>query len=332
MPNASHTIREETDHVASLDWANIRAELDSHGFAVIGPILTVEQCETLTTTYDNEGLFRSRVVMARHGYGRGEYQYFAYPLPGLIGSLRTALYRPLAEIANHWNATMNIDVQFPQEHHLFIDRCHKAGQLKPTPLLLRYGPDDFNCLHQDLYGEHVFPLQVAFLLSKPGIDFTGGEFVLTEQRRACSRVSKSFRSARAGCNFPGQSSACAGHARRVSRQYAARRKSVTLRPALHPGDHFSRRYLTAFVALFGGRDRRRDGSVPAHRRFSTTLAGGQPSVPARESRIIPQPDRVPLKYSGNTPSLVRVSLHPVSRGRISMETRVVTSDMSERGT
>jgi hypothetical protein len=171
-----------SDQLASLDWASIGAELDSHGCAVIGPILTREQCESLTVSYDAEGMFRSRVVMARHGYGRGEYQYFAYPLPALIGALRTALYSPLAEIANQWNATMNIGVQFPREHDAFLDRCHKAGQLKPTPLLLRYGPDDFNCLHQDLYGEHVFPLQVAFLLSRAGIDFTGGEFVLTEQR------------------------------------------------------------------------------------------------------------------------------------------------------
>jgi uncharacterized protein len=170
------------NQVASLDWATIGGELDSHGYAVIGPVLTPEQCETLTALYDTEGPFRSRVVMARHGYGRGEYQYFAYPLPAPIGALRTALYPPLAQIANRWNAAMNVDVQLPPEHQAFLDRCHKAGQLKPTPLLLRYGPDDFNCLHQDLYGEHVFPLQVAFLLSGPGVDFTGGEFVLTEQR------------------------------------------------------------------------------------------------------------------------------------------------------
>ena len=184
--NSNHTSKTDRDvtpiDIPSLDWASIGAELHSHGCAVIGPILTSEQCEALTVSYDAERLFRSRVVMARHGYGRGEYQYFAYPLPALMGALRTALYPPLAEIANHWNETMNIDVQFPIDHHAFLDRCHKAGQVKPTPLLLRYGPDDFNCLHQDLYGEHVFPLQVAFLLSRPGIDFTGGEFVLTEQR------------------------------------------------------------------------------------------------------------------------------------------------------
>jgi hypothetical protein len=170
------------DRVASLDWASISAELDGHGCAVIGPLLTPEQCETLAGSYDSEGMFRSRVVMARHGFGRGEYQYFAYPLPPLIDALRTALYPPLAEIANRWNEAMGIEVRYPPEHAAFLDRCHRAGQLKPTPLLLRYGPGDYNCLHQDLYGEHVFPLQVAFLLGKPGADFTGGEFVLTEQR------------------------------------------------------------------------------------------------------------------------------------------------------
>jgi uncharacterized protein len=177
------------DKVNSLDWAIIGDELASHGCAVVGPLLTLTQCEALMALYDNDGLFRSRVVMARHGYGRGEYRYFSYPLPALIGALRTSLYPHLAAIANEWNAAMNIDVRYPHEHQSFLDRCHEAGQLKPTPLLLRYGPDDYNCLHQDLYGEHVFPLQVAFLLSQPDVDFTGGEFVLTEQRpRMQSRV------------------------------------------------------------------------------------------------------------------------------------------------
>jgi hypothetical protein len=177
------------DQVASLDWACITAELDGHGCAVIGPLLTPEQSKALADLYDSGGIFRSRVVMARHGFGRGEYQYFSYPLPTLIASLRTALYPPLAAIANRWNEAMRLDVRYPREHKAFLERCHEAGQLKPTPLLLRYGPEDYNCLHQDLYGEHVFPLQVTFLLGKPGADFTGGEFVLTEQRpRMQSRV------------------------------------------------------------------------------------------------------------------------------------------------
>jgi hypothetical protein len=170
------------DRITSLDWGAVVAELDAHGCAVVGPILAPDECATLIDYYGTEGLFRSRIVMARHGYGRGEYQYFAYPLPPLVGSLRTALYVPFAEIANRWNEAMKIDVRFPAVHETFLERCHAAGQLKPTPLLLQYGPDDYNCLHQDLYGEHVFPLQVAFLLSRPNVDFTGGEFVLTEQR------------------------------------------------------------------------------------------------------------------------------------------------------
>jgi hypothetical protein len=170
------------ERVASLDWAKIAGELDGHGCAVIGPLLTLEQCKALAGSYDSNGLFRSRVIMERHGYGRGEYQYFAYPLPPVIAELRAAIYPPLAEIANRWNEAMGIEVRYPNEHQGFLDRCHEAGQLKPTPLLLRYGPNDYNCLHQDLYGEHVFPLQAAILLDKPGVDFTGGEFVLTEQR------------------------------------------------------------------------------------------------------------------------------------------------------
>lgn len=182
-------INETLQRFAALDWANIAAELDGHGCAVIGPLLSPEQCAAVTELYETEGNFRSRVVMAKHGYGRGEYQYFAYPLPSLVAELRTALYPRLAEIANRWNEVLGIDVHYPREHSAFLDRCHKAAQTKPTPLILRYGRDDYNCLHQDLYGEHVFPLQVAFLLNRPGVDFTGGEFVLTEQRpRMQSRV------------------------------------------------------------------------------------------------------------------------------------------------
>ena len=181
--NAQSCDGEDTlGRLASLDWESIAAEIDGHGCALIGPVLTPAQCADLVASYDTEGVFRSRIVMARHGFGQGEYQYFSYPLPPVVAELRTALYRPLAAIANRWNEAMGIDVRYPAEHQAFVDRCHEAGQTKPTPLLLRYGPGDYNCLHQDLYGEHVFPLQVAFLLARPGVDFTGGEFVLTEQR------------------------------------------------------------------------------------------------------------------------------------------------------
>jgi hypothetical protein len=168
--------------VAALDWAGIAAQLDAYGCATTGPLLTPAQCVAFAETYPSEAPFRSRIVMARHGFGRGEYKYFAYPLPDLVAELRTALYPPLADIANRWNGTMGIDVTYPSDHASYLARCRKAGQAKPTPLLLQYGPGDYNCLHQDLYGENVFPLQVAFLLSRPGKDFTGGEFVLTEQR------------------------------------------------------------------------------------------------------------------------------------------------------
>ena len=164
-----------------LDWRRIGEQLDQYGSAVV-PGLAPEECEALAAMYAAEAPFRSRIEMGRHGFGRGEYKYFAYPLPELVEELRTALYPPLAEIANRWNEALRIPVRYPAEHSTFLDRCHRAGQTRPTPLLLQYGGGDFNCLHQDLYGEHVFPLQVAFLLSRPGRDFTGGEFVLVEQR------------------------------------------------------------------------------------------------------------------------------------------------------
>ena len=173
----------------ALDWRRIGEDLDAHGCAVIRGVLSGDECASLSQSYSEDRLFRSRIVMARHGFGRGEYRYFAYPLPKVVTALRTALYPPLAEIANRWNAAMGIDTRYPDDHAAFLDRCHKAGQTKPTPLVLQYGEGDYNCLHQDLYGEHVFPLQVAFLLSVPGRDFAGGEFVLTEQRpRMQSRV------------------------------------------------------------------------------------------------------------------------------------------------
>jgi uncharacterized protein len=170
------------DRVAALDWAAMAADLDAHGCALTGPLLDAQECAALAATYPSDELFRSRVVMARHGFGRGEYKYFAYPLLETIAALRTALYPPLAAIANRWNEGMGLAVRYPPEHAAFLTRCHKAGQGKPTPLLLQYGPGDYNCLHQDLYGEHVFPLQATVLLSDPGKDFLGGEFVLTEQR------------------------------------------------------------------------------------------------------------------------------------------------------
>jgi len=170
------------ERVARLDWAELAAELDAHGCATTGKLLTPEETGALAALYASDAPFRSRIVMARHGFGRGEYKYFAYPLPDTVAALRTALYGPLAEIANRWNEALGVAQRFPDDHEAYLARCHAAGQTRPTPLLLQYGPGDYNCLHQDVYGEHVFPLQVAFLLSRPGVDFSGGEFVLTEQR------------------------------------------------------------------------------------------------------------------------------------------------------
>lgn len=158
------------------------SDLDTYGCAVLPGLLTPSECRDLAALYGQDDGFRSRVVMARHGFGQGEYRYFAYPLPGAVQQLREALYPRLVGIANRWNETLGIAVRYPLQHKDFLARCHAAGQVRPTPLLLQYGPGDYNCLHQDLYGEHVFPLQVAVLLSAPGADFTGGEFVLTEQR------------------------------------------------------------------------------------------------------------------------------------------------------
>jgi hypothetical protein len=175
--------------VAVLDWDRMSRALDAEGCAVTGPLLTPAECAALIEAYADERLFRRRIVMARHGYGQGEYQYFAYPLPKLVGALRTALYPPLTAIANRWNETLRVADRFPGDHAAYRARCHAAGQTRPTPLLLRYGAGDYNCLHQDIYGDEAFPLQAAFLLSRPGKDFAGGEFVLTEQRpRRQSRV------------------------------------------------------------------------------------------------------------------------------------------------
>jgi hypothetical protein len=168
--------------VDAIDWAQATSELDAQGCAVLRGLLTPEECSVLATMYSDDSHFRSRIVMGRHGFGRGEYKYFSYPLPDLIAELRPVLYQRLTGIANRWNEAMGIDIRYPASHAAFLKRCHEAGQTRPTPLLLQYEAGDFNCLHQDLYGEHVFPLQVAILLSKPGRDFAGGEFVLTEQR------------------------------------------------------------------------------------------------------------------------------------------------------
>jgi hypothetical protein len=170
------------DRVVALDWPRLSTDLDSQGCAVIEELLPPGTCRALAALYEQESRFRSRIVMARHGFGRGEYKYFSYPLPPDVAALRAAFYPKLAPIANRWHQAMKIAARFPDAHEPFLKRCHAAGQTRPTPLLLQYGEGDYNCLHQDLYGEHVFPLQVAILLSEPGRDFTGGEFVLTEQR------------------------------------------------------------------------------------------------------------------------------------------------------
>lgn len=170
------------ERIKALDWERVALDLDAQGSAMIERLLSADECQALAGLYLQDDLFRSRVVMGQHGFGRGEYKYFNYPLPDLIERLRTAVYPHLVPIANHWNTAMGSDVRYPEQHADFIARCHQAGQVRPTPLLLQYGADDYNCLHQDLYGAHVFPLQLAILLSAPDKDFTGGEFVMTEQR------------------------------------------------------------------------------------------------------------------------------------------------------
>jgi hypothetical protein len=170
------------ERVDEFDWQGITGDLNQHGNAVIEQLLSGKECRSIAALYSNDDVFRSRVVMERHGFGRGEYKYFKYPLPNLVSELRTAVYPHLVPVANQWNEAMGIDVRYPCNHADFTERCHEADQTRPTPLLLQYGAGDYNCLHQDLYGEHVFPLQLAILLSDPDADFTGGEFVMTEQR------------------------------------------------------------------------------------------------------------------------------------------------------
>src|SRR5918999_3284314 len=184
-----HPASDIAARVDAINWTQVTADLDAQGCAVLKGLLSPDECAALAALYPDDKNFRSRIVMGRHGFGRGEYKYFDYPLPDLITELRPALYARLCGIANRWNETMGIDIRYPDKHAAFLKRCHDAGQTRPTPLLLQYGEGDYNCLHQDLYGEHVFPLQVAILLSEPGRDFEGGEFVLTEQRpRMQSRV------------------------------------------------------------------------------------------------------------------------------------------------
>jgi len=178
LPDAAQSL----SRLESLEWQNIATELNESGNALLKSVLTSSECEALANLYGSDELFRSRVVMARHGFGRGEYKYFGYPLPAIVQALRASLYERLEPIANQWNQAMEIDIRYPSRHQDFIERCHRVGQLRPTPLLLHYRPGDYNCLHQDIYGEHLFPIQVAFLLSEPERDFTGGQFVLTEQR------------------------------------------------------------------------------------------------------------------------------------------------------
>jgi hypothetical protein len=168
--------------VKAIAWHEVEEELDRQGCATIAGLLTPGECEALRALYARDELYRSRVVMARHGFGQGEYKYYAYPLPEGIGELRDRIYPHLAPVANRWNEIMGIDTRYPPRHADFIEQCHAAGQSRPTPLILQYEAGDYNCLHQDLYGEHVFPIQLAILLSAPGSDFTGGEFVMTEQR------------------------------------------------------------------------------------------------------------------------------------------------------
>ena len=180
--NSSLVMASIAQRVVELDWAGIVELLDSQGYAVINALLSARESEFVAALYSDNANFRNRVVMARYGFGRGEYQYFRYPLPALVAELRSALYPHLHGVANRWNQAMNIEARYPTAHAEFLQRCHEAGQIRPTPLLLQYGAGDYNCLHQDIYGEHIFPLQTAVLLSQPDDDFTGGEFVLTEQR------------------------------------------------------------------------------------------------------------------------------------------------------
>jgi len=177
------------DRLSAADWPRLTAELDERGVATLPGLFDRATCRAVAAAYDDAEMFRSRVIMAKHGFGRGEYRYFDYPLPFDLAALRATLYEALVPLANRWNERLKVDARYPAMHREFLARCQGAGQARPTPLLLKYGAGDYNCLHRDLYGEHVFPLQMAVLLSAPGVDFDGGEFVVTEQRpRMQSRV------------------------------------------------------------------------------------------------------------------------------------------------
>jgi uncharacterized protein len=182
IPSLTETHQSITERVDAIDWQQVSQDLDAQGHAMLDHLLSPEECRTMASLYTRDDIFRSQIVMAQHGFGSGEYKYFSYPLPQLVAQFRTTVYPQLVPIANRWNEAMNIDVRYPVQHAGFIERCHQAGQTRPTPLLLKYEADDYNCLHQDLYGEQVFPLQLAILLSEPAKEFTGGEFVMTEQR------------------------------------------------------------------------------------------------------------------------------------------------------
>ena len=228
------------ERVTALDWTAIFSDLDSCGCATTGPLLTQDECAALAQSYPQDEPFRSRIVMARHGFGRGEYKYFAYPLPDIVCALRTALYPPLAEIANRWNTAMGVDVAYPADHAAYLQRCHKAGQSKPTPLLLQYGAGDYNCLHQDIYGANVFPLQVAFLLSRPRCGFHRRR-IRPDRAAAAHAVAGRSGAAtpRRRRDLSGAPSAGPRHARRLSGQYAARRQPFALRQSHYARRHFS---------------------------------------------------------------------------------------------
>ncbi len=234
------------ERVGRYNWGALGDDLDAHGNAILKQLLTADECANIAALYPHEEPFRSRVIMARHGFGKGEYRYFKYPLPALIGDLRTALYPRLAGVANAWNERMGQEQRFPETHAPFLKLCHDAGQTRPTPLLLQYVPGDFNALHQDLYGDIAFPIQVAILLSEPDRDFTGGEFVLTEQRpRMQSRVEVVPLRQGDAVAFAVHNRPVRGAQRQLPRQPAARRQPAEVGSAPHARHHLPRREVAS---------------------------------------------------------------------------------------